>query len=322
MYDVFFYEAFEEEQKELKRFLPKEINAGFTGKTIQEYGKKEAQAKLISTRTQSIFPFEWADEIDAVLSRSTGYDYILEYKNKTNGNFSCGYLPLYCARAVAEHAMMLWMALLRKLPKQIEQFKIFHRDGLTGSECECKNLLVVGVGNIGYEVCKIGKGLGMYVKGVDIVKRYEDVKYVTYEKGIEDADVVVCAMNLTDENCAYFNYEKLKIAKSGLIFVNIARGEFSPMDDMNRLIDERVIGGIGLDVFQDEKNIATFLRLNKKSDEKAYSELQKLSKKSNVILTPHNAFNTKESVERKAKQSVEQVVAYLKKGLFKWSIPE
>ena len=64
--------------------------------------------------------------------------------------------------------MLMWMALLRKLPQQIQNFATFYRDGITGSECQGKTLLVVGVGNIGSEVARIGQGLGMNVLGVDI----------------------------------------------------------------------------------------------------------------------------------------------------------
>jgi len=48
----------------------------------------------------------------------------------------------------------------------------------------------------------------------------------------------------------------------------------------------------------------------------------KLAEYPNVLLTPHNAFNTMESVERKAEQSVIQVEHYLKYANFKWTIPE
>jgi Phosphoglycerate dehydrogenase and related dehydrogenases len=75
------------------------------------------------------------------------------------------------------------MSLLRKLPQQIEQFKSFNRDGLTGGECERKTLLVVGVGNVGYEVVRIGKGLDMEVLGVDVVKKHSSVSYVSIEEG-------------------------------------------------------------------------------------------------------------------------------------------
>ena len=61
--DVFFYEAFEEEEQAIKRYLPADIKAGFSWKTIQEYGRYSAAATIISIRTQSIIPIEWASQI-------------------------------------------------------------------------------------------------------------------------------------------------------------------------------------------------------------------------------------------------------------------
>ena len=221
-FDVFFYEAFEEETKALKRYLDPQIAAGFTWKTIQEYtesspGTQVPPAPLISIRTQSTLPLPWATQLAGILTRSTGYDHIERYRKRTQTEVRCGYLPLYCNRAVAEQAMLLWMALLRKLPLQMRSFATFNRDGLTGWECEHKTLLVVGVGHIGYEVVDIGQGLGMQVLGVDLVHTHKDVTYVTLEEGLSRADIIVCSMNLTEENARYFDYETLRQAKRGEI---------------------------------------------------------------------------------------------------------
>ena len=48
----------------------------------------------------------------------------------------------------------------------------------------------------------------------------------------------------------------------------------------------------------------------------------RLAEYPNVILTPHNSFNTNEAVQRKAEQSVQQVEYYLKYDNFKWTVPE
>ena len=96
--------------------------------------------------------------------------------------------------------MLLWMALVKGLPRQTDQFAAFHRDGLTGMECNHKVRLAAGVGNIGQEAAKIGKGSGMRVIGVDIQERHADVCYVSIAEGIAQADVIVCAMNLTPRN--------------------------------------------------------------------------------------------------------------------------
>ncbi|MCG2716893.1 MAG: hydroxyacid dehydrogenase, partial [Candidatus Marinimicrobia bacterium] len=167
-YDIYFYEAFEEEWDRISAYLSSSIRAGFTDKTIQDSGDNIPPAKIISVRTQSIIPDNWLAQVSGLLTRSTGFDYFQSLKHLSPLSVQFGYLPLYCARAVAEQTMLLWMALMRKLPRQMEQFNTFHRDGLTGRENQGKILLVVGVGNIGYEIVQIGRGLDMIVRGVDI----------------------------------------------------------------------------------------------------------------------------------------------------------
>jgi len=320
--EVFFYEAFKEEERELRKFLPENIKSGFTWKTIQESGHSVPPAKLISTRTQSNFPVEWNNELTGILSRSTGYEHLLEYRKITQSCIQLGYLPLYCHRAVAEHAMMLWMSLLRKLNQQQINFNTFHRDEITGYECENKILLIVGVGNIGGQLIKIGKGLGMKIICVDIDKKYADENYLSIEEGLSNADIVVCSMNLTEKNRNYFNYDLLKKAKRNLIFINISRGELSPSSDLLRLIEENHLGGVGLDVFNYEKELVSVLRENKTSHNPEVLATLELIKKPNVIFTPHNAFNSYEAIERKASQSIEQVVNFLNTGKFKWNVTD
>jgi D-lactate dehydrogenase len=320
--DVIFYEAFEEEENELKKYLPGKIKAEFTWKTIQESKHKLTPAKLISTRTQSIFPLEWGSKLSGILSRSTGYEHLMEYQQNIEKKLILGYLPLYCHRAVAEHAMMLWMALLRKLRIQQNNFATFYRDGITGYECEKKTLLVVGVGNIGGQVVRIGRGLGMKILCVDIDIKYPEEQYISIEEGIQLADVIVCSMNLTEQNRNYFTYELLKKAKKNAIFVNVSRGEFSKSSILLKLANENHLGGIGLDVFYEEKELANCLRNNIRSNNSEVQATIELSKLNNAILTPHNAFNTYESVERKASQSIEQIVHFLDTGKFLWPVPE
>ena len=322
-FDVYFYEAFDEERRLLQQFLPDSIHAGFAPETIQEAGHDQPPAKIISLRTQSSIPENWSTNLQAILSRSTGYNHLLDYKEKTGFSGQLGYLPLYCNRAVAEQAMLLWMSLLRKLPKQIKQFNTFSRDGLTGMECSGKTLLVVGVGNIGYQVVRIGRGLDMNVFGVDIVQKYDDVHYVTIEEGLAKADIVVSAMNLTKRNKGYFHYDLLKKAKPGFIFINIARGELSPLNDLYRLLREDYLGGLALDVYENETKLAVGFRTGKADENDAFFQMiRSMQAMPNVIFTPHNAFNTAESVVRKARHSVDQLKQYFKTGQFLWNVPE
>lgn len=320
--DIFFYEAFEEESAALKSFLPNTIRAGFTAATIQEADQPGPPARIVSVRTQSELPTAWAGKMDALLSRSTGYDHLASYRNATETSIALGYLPLYCARAVAEQAMLLMMTLFRKLPQQIGQFSTFNRDGITGIECEGKNLLVVGVGNIGSQIVRIGQGLGMNVQGVDIEHKHSFVEYTTYESRKAEADVIVCAMNLTEENRGYFNEQRLSGIKSSALFINIARGEHSPPELLPKLLKERKLGGVGLDVYDEEKELAVALRTGAPSQNPVADRILELQKLPNVICTPHNAFNTHEAVMRKSEQSIRQAESFLQTGRFIWNVPD
>lgn len=318
---VFFYEAFEEEAERLRHYLPDDIEAGFTSQTIQEYGAETPPAPIISVRTQSDIPIVWGDTLEAILTRSTGYDHIRRYREACGREVPGGCLPLYCHRAVAEQAMLMWMALLRKLRKQTGQFRTFYRDGITGGEAQGKTLVVVGVGNIGHEVARIGRGLDMKVIGVDIDPRHEDITYESIEEAIVQANIIACCMNLTPENRGYFTEELLMKAPRGMIFVNVSRGELSPCRELLPLIESGHLAGMALDVYDEESRLAGILRDGKNEVSPETEATLKLAEMENVIFTPHNAFNTVEAVDRKSSQSIEQLIHLREHGEFKWPIP-
>jgi D-lactate dehydrogenase len=128
-------------------------------------------------------------------------------------------------------------------------------------------------------------------------------------------------MNLTADNRHYFNYHLLKQARPGVVFVNISRGEQSSSADLLRLLDEDHLGGIGLDVFNHEGELAACLRKGRSSEDEEVANTIELAGRPNVICTPHNAFNTWESIARKSKLSVEHIDYFLKNGEFPWSVP-
>lgn len=315
--DVMFYEVFEEEEVLLKRFLPSSIVAEYTAETIQTRRSTFAPASLISIRTQSQIPVSWADALHGILTRSTGCDHLRTYQSQCGKMMPCGYLPFYCARAVAEHAVMMMMCLLRRVKKQMIQLETFHRNGLTGAECLNRCLLIIGVGNIGQEVVKIGRGLGMNVRGVDLVRRVPDLEYVTVEEGIPRADAIICALPLTEQTRGMLDFRQLCRAARSPVFVNVGRGEVSPAADLQRLLDENILNGLALDVFEDEGCFADCLRTgNRLQLSESGKILWLLKDRAQVILTPHNAFNTAEAIEKKAAQTCESVLQFLKKGTF------
>ena len=319
--DVVFYEAFAEEEQAIRGHLPAGISARFTRNTIQEAGDGTPPAAVISIRTQSVVPTPWADRLRGILTRSTGYDHLLAYRANAQTDLQFGFLPLYCSRAVAEHAMLLWMALLRRLPRQLRQFGSFQRDGLTGSECRGRTLVVVGVGNIGHELVDIGRGLGMRVLGIDPVRRWDDVTYASYEEAAPLAEVLVAAMNLTPSSRGFFDRPRLAQLQTGALFVNIARGELADAAALLEGLQDGRLAGVGLDVYDQEPEVAVALRAGCGQTSAAVAAVLKLAQRDDVVCTPHNAFNTHESVERKSAQAVEQLEHLRRTGHFLWPVP-
>ncbi|MCX6136941.1 MAG: hypothetical protein NTV54_05530 [Ignavibacteriales bacterium] len=318
--DVCFYEVFREEELALRRFLGDEIRCRFAPHTIQESQDEKPPARLISIRTHSVVPNAWAGVLSGILTRSMGYDHLLRFRQHSHAVIPLGYLEEYSARAVAEHAVMLLLSLFRKLPQQMMQFQRFERDGLTGRECEGKNLLVVGVGRIGKIVASIGNALGMTVRGVDIVRDKPNISYVSFAEGVVDADAIISCMNLTDSNAGYFNVESLSKVRRGCIFVNIARGEESPVADLVQLLADGILGGVGLDVYDAEPDLANALRSPAGLSSPQAAHVKALLQHPNAICTPHNAFNSEEAVERKSKMSVDQIQHFVAHGRFLWQL--
>jgi D-lactate dehydrogenase len=324
-----FFEAFDEEERLLKKLLPKEMECFFTWKTIQEAALDEPPAPIVSVRTQSLIPIDWADGIDALITRSTGYDHITAYRAESGKEIKATFLPDYAGRAVAEQAMLLWTALLRKLEIQRASFDTFHRDGLTGRELVGRKLTVLGIGRIGSQIVDIATGLKMDVAGVDISAReIGGLKYVGLEKGVERAEILVCALPLTRETRGMLNYNLLRKMPQNAIFINIARGEISPAKDILALLKEKRLAAAALDVYDHEKELASVLRDGTHSAEiadqtarESVEAVLEMRTRSDVILTPHNAFNTRESVERKAMHTVENLMHYLEFGEFKTPVP-
>jgi D-lactate dehydrogenase len=301
--------------------LPADIRAGFNAETIQEAGHSSPPARLISIRTQSLLPPAWAVSLDAILTRSTGYDHLLAYAAQVKVPPALGYLPHYCERAVAEQAALMWLALLRRLPRQIEQFRTFCRDGVTGAECQGRTLVVVGVGNIGGEVCRLGRALGMRVLGVDLAPQFTDIEYVDINAALPLADVVVCAMDLNASNQGFFAASRLNRCKPGAIFVNVSRGELSPSTALLAALRSGRLGGVGLDVYDHEMELGDSLRAGRTSDDAEVRATLELVQCDNVICTPHNAFNTAEALRRKCEHSVQQIATFRRTGQFEWTPP-
>ncbi len=322
MPDVAFYELFDEELTELNKVLPKEVDAVFSQKSLREAPQKTPPAPVVCIRTQSAVPPHWSREIKAVLTRSTGYEHVAAYRRTHAPGLVCGYLPEYCSHAVAEAAVMYCFVLLKKLKRQMDQFLLFDRNGLTGEDVRGRRLFVLGVGRIGSRVVQLARGLGMEVKGFDTKQGVKGLEYLSLEEGLGWADIIVCSLSLNKETRGLLNEEKLRRTKRGIILINVARGEVMPVDALHALCREGHVGGLALDVFEDEGAQAKTFRKTVGQDDDRTRKILDLQDKDNVVFTPHNAFNTRQAVREKARQTSESLRMFFESGRFPWTVPE
>lgn len=157
------------------------------------------------------------------------------------------------ARAVAEGALTLMLALVKRLPElqhALLERNWGARDRLELGDLEGTTLGIVGYGRIGRELADLARALGMHVLAHDPL-----VDDATTPLGalFENADIVSLHAPLTDETRGIVGPELLACAKPGLVLVNTARGGLvSSLDDLLAALEDGRLGGVGLDVFDEE----------------------------------------------------------------------
>ncbi len=302
---VWFYETFAEEEAALRALLPPSTSAGFSRHTIQETDHDAPPAPLLSIRTQSVVPAAWFPAIEAIVSRSAGADHLHALRARGfSGALGC--LDDYCARAVAEHALLLALALLRRLPRQCRQLRRFDREGLTGSELAGRRVAVVGVGRIGGTIVQLFTAVGADVVGVDPVERYP-LRYLPPDRALPWLEVLILAMDLNPSSDGWLHADRLDALSPGTLLINVARGELTPHTTLLRGLRSGRLAGVALDVFEAEPALAADLRAGRPPDPVTRALLEHPA----VIATPHNAFNTAEALHRKAAQTIAQVQSWL-----------
>ena len=139
----------------------------------------------------------------------------------------------------------------------------------------------------------------------EIKRKYSDwVEFKSLDSLLAESDFVSIHIPLTDATRDLINYDKLKLMKSSSFIINTSRGGTINEKDLIRALEEGVIRGAGLDVFENEP----------------VEEGNKLLSLENVILTPHTAALTSECVVRMATSSADRIIdVYNKKNACKHS---
>ena len=240
-----------------------------------------------------------------ISTRSTGYNHI-DLKYCTQNNIAVFNVGEYGARSVAQYTFMLILALIRKLiPAYMStQNNMISHELLEGRNLENLTIGILGGGAIGSSVAKIANFFGMSILICSYEKNPEIstfAKYVSKEEIFEKSDIISLHLPYKSETYHIINESSFEKMKDGVFIINTARGELADIVALYNNIVSGKISGAALDVIECD-NIAVnssplnFEGENSQCTAKALA-VHKLLGMNNVIITPHIAYNTKESVD-------------------------
>jgi D-lactate dehydrogenase len=262
-----------------------------------------------------------------IATRSTGFNHIDVDYAKSKGITVCN-VPNYGMETVAEYTLMLILALLRKLKPTLERTckGIFSRAGLRGCDLEGKTLGVIGTGRIGSRLIRILSGFDLKILAYDVVKREElvqnyGVAYVSLEELLKSSDIITLHVPYTPSTHHLVNRRNIKLIKPGAYLINTSRGSVVETEAVVTALKEGRLAGVAMDTFEGEevwmeeelilgrpeKDVSP--KLLKEAIESFY-----ISHFENVILTPHNAYNTSEAVARILNITIENIVMFKETG--------
>jgi D-3-phosphoglycerate dehydrogenase len=251
-----------------------------------------------------------AKVIDALLPRckviakyGIGLDSI-DVKYATEKKIPVLFTPGVNHTTVAEHTFGLMIALAKKFGLHLASTRAGGWKRVTGTELAGKTLGVIGMGRIGKEVIKRAKAFDMEVIGYDcyldqeFIKQYGVTCVGSAEEVLKQADIVSLHMNLTEDNRGFINKQTIETMKKGAMIINTARGGIVNEQDIADAVKSGRLGGYATDVVGKEP----------------MTQPHPFDGIENIIVTPHIASRTFESVERQAMRAATNIVEYLGGG--------
>ncbi|KAF5061608.1 hydroxyacid dehydrogenase [Oscillibacter ruminantium] len=254
---------------------------------------KEYQPDVIMCRTEPVTAamMDVCQNLKGVGKQGAGLDNI-DIDHATSKKIQVVYAPAGNANAVAEHAVMLMLMTARRFSYVNDQFRkgnFYVRMGLENTvEVEGKTLGLVGCGRISkLFAAKCINGLGMKVVGYDPYVTKEQLGGLPIElKDSADeiwktADFVSIHLPLMPSTERTVGMEQFKMMKPRAIFLNVARGGLIREEELVEALKTGVLFGAGLDVYEPEP---------------LCENSRQMMDMDNVVLTPHTAASTEQSV--------------------------
>jgi D-lactate dehydrogenase len=326
MAKIVFFEIEKWEEELVKNTLP-DHQLVFTEEKLD----KNTFGKYVDMEVASPFIYsEVSQEVLAglpglkfIATRSVGFDHIDTVFARQKG-VAVSNIPKYGGDTVAEHTLALILAISRKLIPSVERTKHgnFSLDNLTGFDLYGKTLGVIGAGHIGRKVIEMAKCFGMkilvYTKTKDEALVMDDK--VSYAESLDfllgNSDIITLHVPHTPETEHTINMGNLDKIKKGAVLINTARGPLIETQAILEGVERGIFSAVGLDVLEEEGPLKEERELLtteflKSCDPKTQLLNHVLLTRDEVIITPHNAFNSKEALAQIIDTTISNIKAYL-----------
>jgi D-lactate dehydrogenase len=219
-------------------------------------------------------------------------------------------VPAYSPYAVAEHTAGLILALNRKLHRAYNRVREgnFALDGLLGFDLHGQTIGLIGTGKIGQIVARIMAGFGCRLLAYDLFPSAEcqalGVEYVPLAQLFRQADIISLHCPLTPENHHLINAATLSQMKPGVMLINTSRGALVDTQAVIEALKSGQVGYLGLDVYEEESDLFFEDLSSQVIQDDTFARLLTFP---NVIITGHQAFFTRNALERIAEVTLTNI---------------
>ncbi len=324
---IVFFEVQQWEEELLKNSFPNAVL--IKDKLSDENISKYIDAEIISTFIYSKITKNIIDKflnLKYISTRSTGFDNI-DLQACKNKNIKISNVPEYGSSTVAEFTFALLLNLTRKVFQSVNQAKQldFNHQSIEGIDLDGKTIGILGLGKIGKHVLQIAKGFNMKIlvfshkKDLDLAKEM-NFEYTDLDTLLAKSDVITLHLPLTDKTHHIINKNNILKFKKGSYLINTARGGLIDTEAILLGLEEGILAGVGLDVLEGEDKLTDeTVMLNYKSPNistlKTILGNHVLLNHPKVLITPHNAFNSKEALSKIISVTISNINNFLNNNL-------
>lgn len=239
--------------------------------------------------------------------RSAGYDHVDLNKARALG-LKVANVPNYSPYAIAEHSIMLILALNRRLlrAQQLIAQNNWELDELIGFDMHGKTAGIIGTGHIGSIAARILHGFGCKLLAFDPnpnpqLSQQTGLQYVDKEMLYAQSDIISLYCPLNEHTHYMIDKQAISKMKPGVMIINTARGAIVNTADLIAGLNSGQVGYFGADVYEREKGLFFY---DHSSEKLTDTTLLTLLNHDRVIITGHQAFLTHNALKNIAETTL------------------